>query len=129
MAKKEIAVGGCTLSVTIVGGSGSAVITGVPDTKSKAPAGGQGVFFDKVDFQIPSGAGIPGVCLSVSPYSDSIAASSTKTRNKVTGKFACRKDDQKIISIPGQHPTTGVSCSIPATVKIANAGQTKARTE
>ena len=71
MPLKNIANADASLSVAITGGSGSANITSVPSTKVKAKD--KGVHKEKIDFTIPTGAGIPGTCVSVVPFNGSIS--------------------------------------------------------
>lgn len=118
---KFIAVQGCSLDVTISGGSGTATVTGTPSTKVKAV---NFVFRGAIDFVIPPGAGISGTCVSVAPFSGAIPATAVKTL--ADGQPVCREDDQIAVVVPGQTPG-GSSCTFPATVSVGDAGQDKVR--
>jgi len=118
MSLKEIAVQGMTLSSTF----GTASVTNSGSVKTKAT--GKSVFREKVSFSV-SGA-TSGTCVGV-PITGDILATATKT--KADNKFVNRKDDEKIVSISGTDSGSGASCSFSTTVKIANAGQSKAKGE
>lgn len=118
MAKKDIAVQGMTLSSTF----GSASVTNSGSVKTKAT--GKSVFREKVSFSV-SGA-TSGTCVGVTTTGDILA---TATKTKADNKFVNRKDDEKTITVEGVDSITTAACFFSTTVKIANAGQSKAKGE
>lgn len=117
MDKKLMDAGGnLELSVT-----GSVTIVSIPSIKNKA--GGQGLFFEKIDFVIPPGA-TNGTCTSNAPFNGSITATASKVQDG-SGKKAVLDGDNVNVVIPGVLPNTN-PCTINATV-TAKAGQTKVK--
>jgi hypothetical protein len=123
MALKEIAVQGCTLTLT-GGGPGTANITSSPSSKSKA--GGNGVYKKQIDISIAGCAN--GTCVQGAVVNSSIIPTVTKTKSD--GDLVMVKNDkvEKVV-INGTDSGTGAACSFTVDVEITSAGQTKAKAQ
>ena len=119
--EKEVAVEGCTVQVQAPA-SGNVSITNTPYDKAKG--GGNKAYREKISVSI-SGA-VLGTCGGASGSGD---INATATKGKIDGgKAVVRKDDQASITCNGTLTVPPYSaCSFSATVKVVNAGQTKAK--
>lgn len=117
-----IANADCIVTPNVVGGTAVATITSIPATKELL--NGKGIYFGDMDVEV-SGAAIPGVCVQVAPETLTISPSSTKLRRSTDGTFPIRLLDSVTGSVSGQNPNTGAACTIPVTLTITNAGQSK----
>ncbi len=118
MARKALAVDGCTLSYAAPVTGASASFTSPASLKVKAE--GKGVYKDGAGISIPSGV-TNGTCTTNTIGTGSFSA--TATKNKVEGKAPLRVDDEVTVSnIPGVL-SGGGTCALTVTVKISNAGQ------
>lgn len=120
MASKNIATNDATLGFeTPVTGN---VDFTLPSTK-KAKALGQSVHADGDQFTVQAGA-TNGTCTTTAPYVDSMPTTASKT--KAEGALVLRVDDSKTVNIPGVL-SGGGACTLTATVKITDAGQSKVK--
>ena len=122
--KKAVAVQGCTLQISGVT-PGVATITTSPSTKGKA--GGIGVYRGTVSVSLSVCSN--GTFIQSGPASGDFIL--TATKNKADGQLVLREDDETgSISVPMQNSVSPFnSSSFPVTVKITNAGQSKAKGE
>ena len=124
MAKKAIAVQGCTIAHDTGSGAsgGTFTVTSVPSIKCKA--GGNGIYKGTLAFTWAGGnytGGVPGTGVA----SGTINFTATKT--KADGQFVLRQDDTGTMNGTVGNPS-GTPPTLPITsapVKISNAGQTK----
>jgi hypothetical protein len=126
MALKEIAVDGLTL---VDDNATNTVpfdyeITSVPSQKVKAEGGG--VYKQSLNFTIPTGQGISGMCVLAAPLIGSISPTATKT--KAEGGLVLRKGDSVTVVGSGQSPS-GTSCPLTFNVRISDAGQSKVKAQ
>jgi|WetSurMetagenome_2_1015567.scaffolds.fasta_scaffold01018_16 hypothetical protein len=124
MPAKEIAVQGCTLTITGCSAPGTATITSSPSTKCKA--GGNGIYKQQLNIQIIGCSN--GTCIQGSPVSDSIMPTAIKVKCE-NGEVLRVNDKKNGIVINGTDSSTSLACSFPVNVEITSAGQTKVKAQ
>jgi hypothetical protein len=130
---KEIAVDGCTLTITTAGVNGTISIVSVPSTKVKAED--KGVYSGDMQLMITGITGIPPAGSS-SPGTASCSISPTATSVKAEGQLVCRVGDkvQNVSAVGATEPNPPPPGNTkPSTiifdVEITDAGQTKVTAE
>lgn len=123
MAKKEVAVQGCTIEPTDPTISGAApTITSMPNSKLRSE--GKSAYVGGIDILI-TGQTRAG-CVQNAPSTGTI--NPTATKNRMEGDDVMRVDDESdAITINGLQGQ--VACSFSYTAKITDAGQTKTKAE
>lgn len=121
MAKKELAVEGCTLEIQSPV-SGNASITSSASSKFKIS--NKGVYKGTVLVSV-SGAS-QGNCQSASGVG---SFTTTAQKMKVENETPLREEDEATVSCSGTDVSTGAACNFSATVKVSDAGQDKWETD
>lgn len=109
------------IDVVDAGQTGLGVITTPPSIKGLI--NGFGIHRGPISVTI-SGASA-GTCVQAVPQPLIILPTSTKVR--LDNLFVIREGDQVVGAVSGNDTNTGLSCSIPVTVRVASAGQVKVR--
>ena len=128
MAKKELAVDGCTLSIQAGGGTGDISITTLPSIKAKKVPESKGIYSG--DMIIAVSNGVNGSCGTSAKATGGGSIVPTSIKNKVENKSVIRTGDKNLVPIlmTGTEPASPSgtkACTYNITVEVTDAGQTK----